>query len=202
MRAAHHARLWATQVSCQYPASGGETLVAYATGLGQTNPAFTTGVPAAQSSPAVSKFNLDSTIYSAGRRTDQSPAFAGPTQGFIGLFVVSPPPADLGPCSMPAIADGPSGGLVLSNLTVSIGSFISFAGVDRTPKYIFRVKGRRRAEPDQGVARPAIPAAYRLEQRPSKPPASARQSHGWYRRPSPAANTIASSATTLSIRIQ
>ncbi len=47
------------QVSYQNPASSGETLVAYATGLGQTNPPLTTGVSAAQSSPAVSPFNLD-----------------------------------------------------------------------------------------------------------------------------------------------
>ena len=37
----------------------GEELVAYATGLGETNPALTTGQPAAQSSPTVTTFGID-----------------------------------------------------------------------------------------------------------------------------------------------
>jgi len=129
------------QVSYQYPASGGEELVAYATGLGQTNPPLTTGVPAANSSPAVSIFNLDlnyrpnalSTRPSAVYPPTNPPLFAGSTQGFVGLyqinFVVSPPPAGLEPCSnLDFIADGPVGGMVLSNLTVSVGSLVSFDG--------------------------------------------------------------------------
>ena len=40
-----------------------------------------------------------------------------------------PPPAGLEPCSnLDFIADGPVGGLVLSNLTVSVGSLVSFDG--------------------------------------------------------------------------
>ena len=46
-------------VSAILPATAGEELIAYATGLGQTNPALTTGHPAAQSSPTVDAFNLD-----------------------------------------------------------------------------------------------------------------------------------------------
>jgi uncharacterized protein (TIGR03437 family) len=133
------------QVSYQYPASGGETLVAYATGLGQTNPPLTTGVPAAQSSPAVSPFNLDFNYRANALATQPAflpanpPLFAGSTQGFIGLyqvnFVVPPPPVGLTPCSTPVIADGPIGGLITSNLTVSIGSLVSLdgAGICVTP---------------------------------------------------------------------
>ena len=44
------------QVSAILPAKAGEELVAYATGLGQTNPPLTTGQPAAQSSPTVDGF--------------------------------------------------------------------------------------------------------------------------------------------------
>jgi len=128
-------------VSYQSPASGGEELVAYATGLGQTNPPLATSVPAAQSSPAVSTFNLDfnyrpnalATQPSATYPPTNPPLFAGSTQGFIGLyqinFVVPPPPAGLKPCSnLDFTADGPVAGLVLSNLTVSVGSFVSFDG--------------------------------------------------------------------------
>jgi uncharacterized protein (TIGR03437 family) len=48
-----------TLVSVNSPAVAGEELVAYATGLGQTNPPLTTGRPASASSPTVSTFNLD-----------------------------------------------------------------------------------------------------------------------------------------------
>lgn len=135
-------------VSYQNPASGGEELVAYATGLGQTNPPLTTGVPATQDSPAISTFNLDfnyrpnalATQPATGYPPSNPPVFAGSTQGFIGLyqinFVVPPPPADLEPCSnLNFIAAGPVAGLVLSNFTVSIGSLVSFdgAGICVTP---------------------------------------------------------------------
>ena len=60
------------------------------------------------------------------------PLFAGSTRGFVGLyqinFVVPPPPAGLQPCSSLIVASGPIGGLVLSNLTVSVGSLVSFDG--------------------------------------------------------------------------
>lgn len=134
------------QVSYQHPASGGEELVAYATGLGQTNPPLTTGVPAAQSSPALSGFNLDFNYRPNALATQPAlvpanpPLFAGSTQGFIGLyqinFVVPAPPPGLEPCSnLDFVAAGPIGGLVLSNFTVSVGSLVSFdgAGICVTP---------------------------------------------------------------------
>ncbi len=48
-----------SQVSIDSPAVAGEELVAYATGLGQTNPPLTMGQPAAASNPTVATFNLD-----------------------------------------------------------------------------------------------------------------------------------------------
>jgi uncharacterized protein (TIGR03437 family) len=135
-------------VSSLHPASSGEELLAYATGLGQTNPPLTTGVPATQSSPALSTFNLDfnyrpnalATQPGTGSAASNPPLFAGATKGFVGLyqinFVVPRPPAGLEPCStLDSIADAPVAGLVLSNLTVSVGSVISFdgAGICVTP---------------------------------------------------------------------
>ncbi len=129
------------RVSWQNPASVGEELVAYATGLGQTNPPLSTGMPAASSSPALSSFNLDFNYRPNALATQPStagpptnpPLFAGSTQGYVGLyqvnFTVPPPPAGLEPCSnLDFIAVGPVGGLVYSNFTVSVGSFISFDG--------------------------------------------------------------------------
>jgi uncharacterized protein (TIGR03437 family) len=111
------------RVSWHYPAAGGEELVAYATGLGQTNPPLTTGVPAANSSPALSTFNLDFNYRPNALATlplyppANPPLFAGSTQGFVGLYqinlVVPPPPAGLEPCSnLDFIAADPVSGLV------------------------------------------------------------------------------------------
>jgi len=136
------------QVSATLPAQGGEELVAYATGLGQTNPPLTTGQPAAASSPAVTSFNLDFNYRANALATDPgavgatvtTPLFAGATKGFVGLyqinFIVSPPPAGLPPCVNFAVPAATGGGLlVASNLTVSLGSEISFdgAGICVTP---------------------------------------------------------------------
>jgi uncharacterized protein (TIGR03437 family) len=130
-----------TQVSAIRPAKSGEELVAYATGLGQTNPPLTTGQPAAQSSPTVTAFNLDfnyranalATAPGAVGSTVTAPLFTGATKGFTGLyqinFIVPPPPAGLSPCvdfAVPALIS--PGSLVVSNLTVSAGSNFSFDG--------------------------------------------------------------------------
>ena len=126
-------------VSWQNPASGGEELVAYATGLGQTNPPAATGAPVAQNSPAESGFSLDFNYRANALATNptaspvNAPLFAGSTQGFVGLyqinFAVPRPPAGLEACSsLDFIADGPVAGLTLSNLTVSVGGITSFDG--------------------------------------------------------------------------
>lgn len=137
-----------TQVSAILPAKAGEELVAYATGLGQTNPPLTLGQPAAQSSPTVAAFNLDfnyranalATAPGAVGSTVTGPLFTGATKGFTGLyqinFIVPPPPAGVSPCvdfAVPAV--NVPGTIVQSNLTVSIGSNFSFdgAGICVTP---------------------------------------------------------------------
>jgi uncharacterized protein (TIGR03437 family) len=127
-------------VSASLPAAAGEELIAYATGLGQTNPPLTTGHPAAQSSPAVDAFNLDFNYRPNALATQPGsagpvPLFAGATQGFVGLyqinFVVPPVPVASLPCTnfavMPLDA-GNAANSVRSNLTVSAGSAFSFDG--------------------------------------------------------------------------
>jgi uncharacterized protein (TIGR03437 family) len=126
-------------VSALAPATAGEELVAYATGLGQTNPALTTGQPPAQSSPTLTTFSIDfnyrvnalATQPGAVGAPVASPVFTGSTKGYVGLyqinFIVPPPPPGLPPCvDFAAIAAG--GIAVQSNLTVSAGSPFSFDG--------------------------------------------------------------------------
>lgn len=133
-------------VSAILPAVAGEELVAYATGLGQTNPALTTGQPPAQSSPTLTTFGIDFNYRANALATQPgavgaaaaSPLFTGATQGFIGLyqinFIVPPPPAGLPPC-VDFAAVAPGGIAVESNLTISVGSNLSFdgAGICVTP---------------------------------------------------------------------
>jgi uncharacterized protein (TIGR03437 family) len=134
-----------TSVSSFTPAVAGEELVAYATGLGQTNPALTTGQPATSSSSTVATFNLDFNYRPNALATRPSPSgpvplFAGATQGYVGLyqvnFIVPPPPAGLQPCVDFGVSpDTAAGGNIQSNMTVSIGSIFSFdgAGICVTP---------------------------------------------------------------------
>jgi len=130
-----------TSVSAIRPAVAGEELVAYATGLGQTNPALTTGQPAAGSSPAVAVFNIDFNYRTNALATQpgaigapvSTPLFAGATKGYVGLyqfnFIVPPPPTGLQPCVNNAVTpDVNVVNQVFSNLTVSAGSVSSFDG--------------------------------------------------------------------------
>jgi len=126
-------------VSAILPAQAGEELVAYATGLGETNPALIAGQPAPQSSPTVTTFGIDFNYRVNALATKPGavgvpaafPLFTGATQGYAGLyqinFTVPPPPAGLVPCvdnaSSPTYAEA-----VQSNLTVSVGSNFSFDG--------------------------------------------------------------------------
>jgi uncharacterized protein (TIGR03437 family) len=126
-------------VSNLSPAKAGEELVAYATGLGATNPTLATGQPASRTVPTVTTFNIDfnyrvnalATQPGAVGGQTASPLFTGATKGYVGLyqinFIVPPPPAGLTPCvNNAAVAVG--GLAVASNLTVSVGSGYSFDG--------------------------------------------------------------------------
>jgi hypothetical protein len=134
-------------VSASNPARAGEELVAYAVGLGQTIEPQSTGQPAATSAPTSTLFALDFNYRAnalatkpAGPRLSDipppnsypMPVFSGTTAGFVGLyqinFVVPPVPGGLPPC-VEAIVAAPYGNVVLSNLTVSLGSVFSFDGI-------------------------------------------------------------------------
>lgn len=127
-------------VSNANPASVGEELVAYAAGLGATNPPVPTGQPATQPTPTAETFRLafnfqadalPSSPFSQGTpgiSFTSIPLFAGLTPGYPGLyqinFVVPAAPAGLPPC---VSGQGPN--LVNTNLTVSVVGVTSFDGV-------------------------------------------------------------------------
>ncbi len=126
-------------VSNTAPAKAGEELVAYAVGLGATNPATPSGQPAKQPTPTVESFTLDfnfhpnalasKPVFSAGLPA-QAPLFAGLTPEYPGLyqinFRVPPLPSGVSPCASGAAPV--QGGLVTTNLTVSVGGTASFDG--------------------------------------------------------------------------
>jgi uncharacterized protein (TIGR03437 family) len=124
-----------TMVSASKPAQSGEELVAYATGLGETNPPLTTGKPAPAAYPAQTTFSIDFNYRPNALATKPAgsavPLFTGATAGFIGLyqinFTVPPAPAGLPPC-VDASTLPPGANVVQSNLTVSVGSDFSFDG--------------------------------------------------------------------------
>jgi hypothetical protein len=120
------------------PAQGTEELVAYAVGLGLTNPAVPTGQASATAIPTYEDFLLDfnfrpnalatqpilpAFLAATGLATNlNTPLFSGLVPGYVGLyqinFIVPPPPAGIEACS----------GAVQSNLTVSLGGQSSFDG--------------------------------------------------------------------------
>jgi hypothetical protein len=129
-----------TLVSSGNPALVGEELVAWAVGLGATNPAVPTGQPAAQPVPTAETFGLDFNFHPDALASKPFPSnvvpnnyqppvplYAGLTSGYPGLyqinFVVPGVPAGLPPC---VPGEGP--GLVATNLTVSVGGSASFDG--------------------------------------------------------------------------
>jgi uncharacterized protein (TIGR03437 family) len=70
-------------VSSAKPASGGEEVVMYTTGLGATNPSFATGTAANQINTTV----LPVTVTIGGK--DATVAYRGLTQGFVGLYQIN-----------------------------------------------------------------------------------------------------------------
>jgi hypothetical protein len=129
-------------VSVQSPAQPGEVVVAYAVGLGQTNPPSATGKVVTAAVPTQTTFGLDfnyhpNALPSKPLPNAPAPLFAGATPGFVGLyqinFKVPPSPAGTPPCvPAPEFRSGdPSNtgqNVVYSNLTVSIGGGWSFDG--------------------------------------------------------------------------
>jgi uncharacterized protein (TIGR03437 family) len=131
-------------VSATNPAKSGEEVVAYATGLGQTNPALTIGQAATTVFPTLTVFAIDFNYRPNALATkplgpnlsgivpqNQAPLFTGATPSFVGLyqinFIVPPAPAGLPPC-VDVNRISPYANVVQSNLTVSVGSVFSFDG--------------------------------------------------------------------------
>lgn len=115
-------------VSSTDPASAGEELVAYAVGLGATNPATPTGQAVSAATPTVETFRIGfnfagNVLPSSPPGSAPAPLYTGLTPNYAGLyqinFVVPSPPAGLPACG----GLGPS-----ANLTVSVGGLNSFDG--------------------------------------------------------------------------
>src|SRR6185295_2012039 len=70
-------------VSAAKPASPGEQVVIYATGLGETSPSFATGTAANRINNTVQQV----TVQIGGK--DATVAYSGLTQGFVGLYQVN-----------------------------------------------------------------------------------------------------------------
>jgi uncharacterized protein (TIGR03437 family) len=129
-------------VSASNPANVGETVTAWAVGLGQTNPAATTGLPATGPAPTAQTFVLDfnysvnalATKPYTGRPDviPQHPVFAGLAAGYAGLyqinFVVPPQPLNGTPLCAPLGTFAAGANVAQSNLTVSFGGGFSFDG--------------------------------------------------------------------------
>ena len=130
-----------TLVSASSPANFGETLTAWVFGLGQTNPAASTGQPA-KMAPAAETFNLDfnysvnalatKPVQASPNRILIHPLYAGLAPGYVGLYQVNftvPQGAQNGiaHCALPG-SSAPGSNVPQSNLTVSIGGQFSFDG--------------------------------------------------------------------------
>lgn len=129
-----------TLVTVTTPAHAGEELMAYATGLGQTDPPQQTGKAAQAAASTVTAFSIDFNYRPNALATKPlplarrllNPLYTGVTSGFAGLyqvnFLVPPtPPSGLPACVDPATIVA-FGNVVVSNLTVSLGSNFSFDG--------------------------------------------------------------------------
>jgi uncharacterized protein (TIGR03437 family) len=124
------------------PAKVGETLTAWATGLGATNPAATTGEPSkkplATSQTFGIHFNYTANALATKPRPPfipaptPAPAYTGLAPGFVGLYQINfvvpqDPPNGTPRCALPPGVVA-STFAVYSNLTVSFGGAFSFDG--------------------------------------------------------------------------
>jgi uncharacterized protein (TIGR03437 family) len=129
-------------VSATSPASPGEELIAWTTGLGATNPAAVTGQPAKVPLPTAQTLgiNFNYTVNALATKPRPAtvsgptlaPAYSGLAPGFPGLYqinfvVPAGPPNGIAQCSLPGTY-GPGSNPVISNLTVSFGASASFDG--------------------------------------------------------------------------
>lgn len=126
-------------VSNTNPATVGEELVAYAVGLGATNPVAPAGHAATQPTPTVQMFDLDFNFHpnalpaqpTARPTSPLVPLFTGLTPGYPGLYQINFVVPELQPGALPCasgIAPPPGVSLVTTNLTVSVGGSTSFDG--------------------------------------------------------------------------
>ena len=130
-------------MSATKPANAGEQLVAYAVGLGATNPPAVTGQQSATSSPTTEILVIDYNYHPnalpskppALRNTGEgapqlTPLYSGLTPGFVGLYQINF--LVLGTTGTPQCDDittvVPGANVVQSNLTVSFGGAFSFDG--------------------------------------------------------------------------
>ncbi len=119
-------------VSAQSPALPGEVVVAYAVGLGQTDPPLQTGKIVTAPAQTQATFGLDfnyhpNALASKPLPNAPPPLYSGATPGFVGLyqinFAVPSPPPGTPPCVVPKT---PGENVVYSNLTVTVGGAFSF----------------------------------------------------------------------------
>jgi uncharacterized protein (TIGR03437 family) len=130
-----------TLVSASSPANVGEALTAWVFGLGQTNPAASTGQPAEIAAPTETfNLNFNYSINALATKPVQTspdrilihPLYAGLAPGYIGLyqvnFTIPPGPQNgIARCALPG-SYAPGSNVPQSNLTVSIGGQFSFDG--------------------------------------------------------------------------
>jgi uncharacterized protein (TIGR03437 family) len=126
-------------VSATNPAMVGEELVAYAVGLGATNPVVPAGQAAAQPTPTTQTFTLDFNFHpnalpakpAASGVILPPPLFTGLTPGYPGLYQINfkVPALEAGalPCAA-GVPPPPGVSLATTNLTVSVGGATSFDG--------------------------------------------------------------------------
>jgi len=123
-------------VSTANPALVGEELVAYAVGLGATNPTVQTGQPATQPTPTAETFRLSfnfeaNALPSAPPLSQVNPApiplFTGLTPGYPGLYQINFVVPNM-PAGSRACGSGQGLDLVNTNLTVNVGGRTSFDG--------------------------------------------------------------------------